>query len=818
MALRGDDEMDSLLSSWGQTSTSTSYTSVKPPTSTGTSSSKPSLESDDQANKEKTKKRKKKKKRPKTKEDGNRNNGEKITSFADTRLSQNCFEWPSSLILGSGLLHNCKGYSYVCGSNEQNHQNGCYGSIACQSCGKSAVTHELCLSSSLAESVDDKIKTFHPLSIMAVASIIVASRNARCLIGEHYPVSKDEKQKKKPQIGELSTNHLLPPLNSIPSSPEMISNALDVHVGRILVSVKKMQNELAKPNHRPRHNDKMQEEHSKFGSIASISESDAQLLQEKTSALISTVQDYKKSIAAANSSTRSNATNRAAINLVEKRLAAMASCDTVYYRCYYAAVVSQNSTENTGGVSVMAAMIPHPPTYFSCPGLSWDVQNSGVESFRMFVGECNNNLGLAAPLNDSTKQVLLKSWGLKERLSSTTVGKEGNPFLTLWQSRFLESIRHMWSTRYSAVKSPIALREASNSTNHTDRAQEVVPHNSQESQLKFHETDALSPAVAQWRDSIRDYPANFYAYAAPTNEALQTISNCLGFADVEQILEAGAGTGYWSALLLSHLKHNGKKSKGLKKDDMAPTSAPMLVQPYDIAPPSSEAKYDDRSAVSNEYHGNIPTFTDVHQANTLSQALSTSATNSSNMAMLLCYPPPGSDMAQRALSAHIFNGGRTVMHIGEWQGLTGDSTFETLLTQEFCCQEKDVVPLPLWGTDATYLTIWRKKGGKEGGDAQSTGTVSCSPAFGYCSVDHCSNLARRRCRYARCLQYCSLECFEKHSSQRGAMLALHMIQTTSKDGLEYEDDGHFMDLNHTTAFEPESSSERAKKKRKKKRR
>ena len=38
-------------------------------------------------------------------------------SFADTRLSQNCFAWPCSsdgrrfLNLGSGLLHDCKGYS-----------------------------------------------------------------------------------------------------------------------------------------------------------------------------------------------------------------------------------------------------------------------------------------------------------------------------------------------------------------------------------------------------------------------------------------------------------------------------------------------------------------------------------------------------------------------------------------------------------------------------------------------------------------------------------------------------------------------------------
>mmetsp|Transcript_38394 Transcript_38394/g.80472 ORF Transcript_38394/g.80472 Transcript_38394/m.80472 type:complete len:165 (-) Transcript_38394:29-523(-) len=164
------------------------------------------------------------------------------------------------------------------------------------------------------------------------------------------------------------------------------------------------------------------------------------------------------------------------------------------------------------------------------------------------------------------------------------------------------------------------------------------------------------------------------------------------------------------------------------------------------------------------------------------------------------------------------------MYIGEWQGLTGDTTFEALLAQKFSCQKKEVIHLPMWGTDTTYLTIWNKK---ESDDRDTTqriaGTNSFSPALGYCSVEQCSNPARRRCRHARSLQYCSLECYGKHSSRRRAVLALHMIcsQTASGDeSMMYTNDRHFMSLDNITGLAGRSveSGERSRKRRKKKRR
>lgn len=798
MVLPGDDEIDSLLALMGGRSSPSNSV-----TKTMTNSVKKLI-------KEKSEKRKKKQivEANEGENDGrqrkNTSRGESKSlardchdkkSFADTRLSQNCFAWPCSsngrrlLELGSGLLHDCKGYS--CGGNGKHDISEFYGSIVCQSCGKSAATHELCISPSWAVGADDTIRSYHPLSLISIASVIVASRNARCGIGEYYPVvGTAENQKKRLQTYEHK-NELRPPLNSVPCSPNMISEALDVHVGRILALVKKMQSESFKSSHLCQRYDERKHDHNLLGSIASISAvSDVEILQDKTSALIKAVQDYKRAIFVAGE-------NNSAIDLVEKRLSAMASCDAVYFRCYYAAVVSRVSTDNTCGSVV--SIIPHPPSYFSCPGLAWDAQDAGSEALHAFLGECSDETNQASPLDESSKQTL-KSWGLEERLSSTTVGTNAgvaaNPLLVLWQSRFLESVRHLWLTRYSAVKSPIALNQASNPKNDSTRL------NSHDWQSEIHETNALSLAVCQWRDSVRDYPANFYAYAAPTNRALRAISNCLGDSGVEQILEAGAGTGYWSALLRLHLKHSSKKGNGAEV-----AHCPVLLA-YDTAPPSLGS--------ANEYHGMIPSFTYIHQADTFSQALSSSTKSGVKTALLLCYPPPGSDMAHEALSAHISQGGRTVIHIGEWQGLTGDDKFEVLLTHKFFCQKKEVMPLPSWGTDATYLTIWRKKDKEATDNFRSTGAISCSSAHGYCSAEQCSNRARRRCRYARSLQYCSLECYKKHSSARKSTLALHMIDATSGDVVKFEDENHFMDLGSIISNKVSDGYDRPRKKRQKK--
>lgn len=701
-------------------------------------------------------------------------------SFADTRLSQNCLAWPCTidgerlLTLGCGFLHSCKGYD--CYGERNNNDDNVYGSNVCQSCDKLASTHELSISPSTA-----KISP-HPLSIISIASVIVATRNLRCVIGEYHP--KD---------GVVSNNEMQqiqPPLNSIICSPNMIPGALDSYTGRILALIKKMQEhqESNKPS------DFITNHNERLYSLNAISDADLEMLQEKTSGIIEAMLNYKRAIAGST-----------VIDLVEKRLVAMASCDALYFRCYYAAITSCIATDKT--CDLIVAIIPHPATYFSCPGFTWDTQNTGLEALRAFLDELND---------DTTKHTLLKSWELEDWLPSGLVGTHKNiltnPLLSLWQSRFLESIRHLWLNRYSKVKLPITLSQTSKQNKHGSNANANVsmPANStrQEVQLTIHETKTLSSALMRWRDSIRDYPANFYAYAVPTNEALHAISKCFIHSDVNQIVEAGAGTGYWSAIILKHLKALKKiRSDGLEKGAYDPT-----VLAYDIAPSSSGS--------ANEYHGKIPSFTHIHQADDFRDFLSSSTASgvkSAQAALLLCYPPPGSEMACKVLSAYLGSGGRVVIHVGEWQGLTGTVTFESRLSAMCFCQ--DVVHLPCWGSDATYLTIWRRKydGVNFHYNCTSTFTAAHASAYGYCSLEQCKNLSRRRCRFARCLQYCNSECYKSHSSYRKSTLALHMIDTMSEDQLKFDDADHFLDMSSIISTEQEVSNDcYAKPRRKKK--
>ena len=283
-----------------------------------------------------------------------------------------------------------------------------------------------------------------------------------------------------------------------------------------------------------------------------------------------------------------------------------------------------------------------------------------------------------------------------------------------------------------------------------------------------------------------------FKYAVPTPDALQAVLESLVSSQLgpsrrdrlTSLVEAGAGTGYWSALLQKSLEGN----EGL------------TVVPYDIVPPSGNEV--SSQSQGNEYHGEVPCFTAVRQSAQLE------ATNVNSACLLLCYPPPESEMAHNALASYLSRGGRTIIHIGEWQGLTGSASFESLLKQR--CFAHRVVSLPCWGTDAAYLTVWNARVA----DSEKDCDANSSPAIGYCSVEGCKCAAVRRSLHARMLQYCSQECFEKHSVQRQSTLALHMVHSTGS-GLQFDDENHFMDI---SSSETQGLPVRPKKRKKKKRR
>ncbi|KAL7511553.1 hypothetical protein ACHAXN_009668 [Cyclotella atomus] len=710
MALRGDHEIDALLSIMGGGDSAAAPSASDPEISDFSKAPK----------KSKTKKSKKSSRcDPHMKSNTH--------SFVESRLYQNCFRWPQSkngrrlLLLGTGLADECKGYT-------AHTEVGSYGTAHCSQCGKVSSTHELCISIE-----GEKYKDNEHMPYIIMASVFVAARNARCLLGEYYApktsASKDNKT-------------LLPPTNSTQGMASLIARKLELFQGRVLTEMRKLESRNAT-----------------FGIPSS---NDLRSMKEKAQSMVKAVSAYISAIAASKSD----------IDLTNRRLEAISSCDLLYYRCYYTCITIWNNASNAGKKVDLVPLIPHPPTYFSCAGLAWDVLEAGSKALAVFLGTSSQSAAdgmhdneCAAPIDESTKIMLMDNWGLKARLATQdSAAGNDNVLLCLWQSRFIETIRHVWATGYSRAVSVDILGVGSFETLHKEMKESDV------TELPHNETVAISQSVSIWRDAIRDYPANFYAYACPTKSSIELITSHVKNASG---IEAGAGTGYWSALVNSKTK---------------------LVIPYDIAPPSQ--------TTPNSYHGEIPSFTDVKALNSFDK-IETKSFHDSAPVLLLCYPPPGSDMAFAALSTHLQQGGNTIIHLGEWKGLTGNSMFEDALTDNFDCVEHQL--LPLWGTDATYLTIWKRKSNNK-----STEQELHSSAFGYCSSQKCTNAAERRCRFARCLQYCSQSCFDKHASERKAYLALHMVHISSEEDLEFDCDRHFVDLQTE-----EVATERPKKKRKK---
>ena len=130
MSLRGDAEIDSLLSLMGGGDGSTEHISKGDSGQSG----------------EGSKKRKSKKSKKRSRDISEIS---LEATYVESRLYQDCFAWPHSNIgqslvtLGAGLAHDCKGYAVSC-SNEETKRH--YGSAPCSQCSESSCTHELCVS------------------------------------------------------------------------------------------------------------------------------------------------------------------------------------------------------------------------------------------------------------------------------------------------------------------------------------------------------------------------------------------------------------------------------------------------------------------------------------------------------------------------------------------------------------------------------------------------------------------------------------------------------------------------------------------------
>ncbi|TDH67921.1 hypothetical protein CCR75_004342 [Bremia lactucae] len=238
--------------------------------------------------------------------------------------------------------------------------------------------------------------------------------------------------------------------------------------------------------------------------------------------------------------------------------------------------------------------------------------------------------------------------------------------------------------------------------------------------------------LTQWRNNCRDWCCHLFAYATPTHEALNLIQQ------YAPIVEIGAGTGYWSSLL----QRTG-----------------VDIVAFDKTPPHSN------KTLFNEYHGQVPPFCTVQKGGPEVLSHDSMATKKS---LLLCYPPPNDPMALQSLQ--LFQGD-VVLHIGEWQGDTGDSCFENEL--ERCFRLVQEVLLPNWGNSAYSLTVWRRQ------------TQALMPiAWRGMSCFHCGKTrsevatqgtSLRRCKVCKTNVYCSSSCAQMDVIGHEAEHAMRLV-------------------------------------------
>ena len=388
--------------------------------------------------------------------------------------------------------------------------------------------------------------------------------------------------------------------------------------------------------------------------------------------------------------------------LMEECIRCIIACGQVYFQIYYWCI-----SNAVGNGAATTAEIPHPVSYFG----EWSDYDETIAA---------DFLLLKADGNDDMIQLLQSHFGLFNHDGESD--RTRHALLTLHRLRRNETIALFLGWNPPAITS-----------------KKVVGVSSLE---EHHAT--LAPALLQdWRDSCRDFLCHLYCYATVSSQILvELYSDFLEHFGIHSIVEVGAGTGYMARLLQKHL----------------PTTT---VLAFDVAPAST----------GNEYHAATPLFTSVKVGTATNYLTAQNVRNKHehqpSLALLLCYPPPESPMALHALRNYVqhckqrkqSSAPPTLIHIGEFKGLTGSKQFEEYLLQHFHCIRR--WPCLTWGTDAAEVTIWQRILPTH---RDTSLLLPCSQ----CQQQE----AVRRCRWMRSLRYCSRACYISHASVRRRLLSV----------------------------------------------
>lgn len=399
--------------------------------------------------------------------------------------------------------------------------------------------------------------------------------------------------------------------------------------------------------------------------------------------------------------------------------------DAFYFRLYYLQLTASLPIPDAG------LHIPHPTTYFVADMFSFDTV-AGSRCVRKLIkrDDCGGTIS----------EVVQQYTSLS--------GSFDHPLTLLKSSRFAEHLLLFgdWSQDPQTSRDFARAVKAAASNAHLQS-----DNLSEDTFYDMHECPAPR-LLMDWRDVCRDHNCNLYAYATLGPNSIAVIKSVCKPAG---ILEVGAGTGYYASLL---------QAGGID------------VKPSDIA--STDASI-------NEYHGSTPSFARVENGGI--DKLKSDMRQFHRESLLLCYPPPLSEMAHDALKTFIGAGGKRLIHIGEFQGLTGSPTFERLLLRHFRCLQTHVCLS--WGTDASAVTVWEASAATK----TSTNTVQTLIPCSNCK----SKASSHRFRLIRSLTYCCEACYKDHAPTRSAHAVCNMIPLETVKEASFDDAAYMMPLNCT---------------------
>lgn len=457
--------------------------------------------------------------------------------------------------------------------------------------------------------------------------------------------------------------------------------------------------------------------------------------------------------------------------------------DQMYFHCYYTCIVLYGRG---------CAAVPAPDEYFRQLAALTPESVEQLEAFLDREVTASRVLeSLALPLAEPGKSTS----DLKRAMNAVEEQYAQNPLLSILHSRVQEGVRLFYEQGIGLhgemdawLANPDAFLAATSAVK-TKKKPQKKHYRRERHAAKATEAeakDAISgpgkplvempsfPLLAQWRNNCRDWCCHLFAYATPTVEALEVL------ASHAPLVEMGAGTGYWSGLL---------QQRGVD------------IVAYDKCPPTTETQSTSSGAgrakrkEQNAYHGQVPPFCPLGTGGpeVLKQP------DMQSRSLFLCYPPPNDEMA---LNCVRFFQGDHVLHVGEWQGDTGERRFEKELESRFVL-EREVV-LPNWGNSAYHLTVWRRKASKNAKEVK-TKLLACF-SCGQSVQDVADNgdyeaEPLRRCVLCKTNVYCSVVCAERDRKAHAAEHAKRLVFLEDEDALDFDNDAHYRPLVDVTTLD-----------------